>query len=785
MPTGGLFVLSPSAFPAGPRRAHSPKPSSDPSPLASAPRIGSSTGPNPSVLRFEYKSTPPSCSTSDIPSRRRASASFHLTLPFSFPQPTSLFSRSAVSTVARSRRLPVFPHTRRGLPQTLASRPFASKVVFGYATRRYPVNRSSHRDRCSSTSATALRLAWRRRACYTFPGAGLVSTDTPDPNVAQTSLANHVVTIYMPDHADSAGQNIDNESSSDQDPTPRASHDLWRLTPSLIDPNLYACNSGDYTPILGSNNFFSHPQAGELHTPPLVMAPGLGKPLLMPTTADGPQSGVTTIDRSGPQSFQTHQFYPFNPSIQGPRLQPYPTPPCLAHHDKSHGPTERDAPLGSSPSDSRMQSMATAVNAQTFASVTNGQPLPASAKKFRFHSTLNALTAMIKNAHEIPVAYLNKEQAYSLSITDTSGTIPVWPGTKYRTFVRVSFDDETRRQEPNEYWGFWKKRRGTNEALQRGGKLQAIEFAERCHGSGGDDQRTRIELETAFFDGFSVIWSPGLNGAPNVDIAVRFNFVSTDFSHSTGVKGILMRLCTKTTLVSPTPTPDTSPEICFCKIQVFRGRSGARRKLSDDAAPLRRSMKLKQQLCLSERGTEDPRKRQRGSRAAELQALHAMLNSTRDISVLSLRGDKLDDPDLYQVTLPSSVPSLDRTDGAEIWVKVAATDGLLLRFTPDTDEAGLSQAYLSHEANPSGIQRPHRQKWGLDASKIAMTSYVIQDGLEAEIDDDVVRELGEGQQTRLEVETTEQQRPSKGAKKSVDGLAEDGVAGGLVLRLKF
>ncbi len=66
-----------------------------------------------------------------------------------------------------------------------------------------------------------------------------------------------------------------------------------------------------------------------------------------------------------------------------------------------------------------------------------------------------------------------------------------------------------------------------------------------------------------------------------------------------------------------------------------------------------------------------------------------------------------------------------------------------------------------------------------------MTLYVIQDGLEVEINDDVVRELGEGQQMRLEVETTEQQRPSKGAKKSVDGSAEDGVAGGLVLRLKY
>ncbi|KFY15409.1 hypothetical protein V491_05692, partial [Pseudogymnoascus sp. VKM F-3775] len=101
-------------------------------------------------------------------------------------------------------------------------------------------------------------------------------------------------------------------------------------------------------------------------------------------------------------------------------------------------------------------------------------PLPASAEKFRFHVVLNAPTAMISNADEIPVTYLNKGQAYSVSIVDTQPMLPVPVGTRYRTFVRISFEDEQQRQRPASCWQLWKEGRGTNEAHQRGGKLQAV-----------------------------------------------------------------------------------------------------------------------------------------------------------------------------------------------------------------------------------------------------------------------------------------------------------------------
>ena len=49
---------------------------------------------------------------------------------------------------------------------------------------------------------------------------------------------------------------------------------------------------------------------------------------------------------------------------------------------------------------------------------------------------------MVKHADEVPVTYLNKGQAYSMTIIDTASPIPDELPLKYRTFVRISFDDE-------------------------------------------------------------------------------------------------------------------------------------------------------------------------------------------------------------------------------------------------------------------------------------------------------------------------------------------------------
>jgi hypothetical protein len=312
---------------------------------------------------------------------------------------------------------------------------------------------------------------------------------------------------------------------------------------------------------------------------------------------------------------------------------------------------------------------------------------------------------MIRQADEIPVTYLNKGQAYSMTIIDTSASAPAAVGVKYRTFVRVSFEDEQQRQRPAACWQLWKEGRGTNEAHQRGGKLQAVEYVDPNQGGDEETKKPRIELETASFDGFSVTWSPNaVTGTADCSVAVRFNFLSTDFSHSKGVKGIPVRLCAKTEIISPTSQDSAdvdTPEVCFCKVKLFRDH-GAERKLSNDVAHVKKTIdKLKQQIAQAETGVKDFGKRKRtgsmvtkgsgsgrpgkvqkhkrtwsmssqsstGCRAQAEEDLHLklrtmqdMFTSTRPVSVLYLKGYEQDDPHLFPVHLTGEPQDLTKVE---------------------------------------------------------------------------------------------------------------------------
>lgn len=311
---------------------------------------------------------------------------------------------------------------------------------------------------------------------------------------------------------------------------------------------------------------------------------------------------------------------------------------------------------------------------------------------------------MIKHSDEIPITYLNKGQAYTLNVVDTRGKQHPGP-VRYRTFVRVSFEDEQQRQKPAACWQLWKEGRGTNEAHQRGGRLQAVEYVESSHhGVGEDPSKPRVELESASFDGFCVTWSPP-NGAVECPIIVRFNFLSTDFSHSKGVKGIPVRLCAKTEMIAGRSgsTQASEPEVCYCKVKLFRDH-GAERKLSNDVAHVKKTIdKLNQQIAQIESGMRDLGKRKRAGSIArtstmdgrpgkvpkhrrtwsmssvtsnsgrgsaeedlhiKLMTLQDMFTSTRPASVLYLRGDPEDDADLYPVKMSSEI-QLIRTDSTE------------------------------------------------------------------------------------------------------------------------
>ena len=303
---------------------------------------------------------------------------------------------------------------------------------------------------------------------------------------------------------------------------------------------------------------------------------------------------------------------------------------------------------------------------------------------------------MTRTSDEIPVTYLNKGQAYTMSIVDSSPTVSPPSAARYRTTIRISFEDEQQRQRPSACWQLWKEGRGLAESHHRNGKLQAVEYVDPHPGAEDDPRRPRIELESASFDSFVVTWSPPITtGSSECAIAVRFNFLSTDFSHSKGVKGIPVRLCAKTQLISPA-TPQSDGEVCYCKVKLFRDH-GAERKLSNDVAHVKKSIdKLKQQISQAESGIKEFGKRKRtgsmigkglerpsklakhkrtwsvssggstGRNSMEddlhqkLAAVQDMFTSTRPVSVLYLRGLEGDDPDAYPVTLPGEPEDLTK-----------------------------------------------------------------------------------------------------------------------------
>jgi hypothetical protein len=505
-------------------------------------------------------------------------------------------------------------------------------------------------------------------------------------------------------------------------------------------------------------NTLYHNQAGDLHTPGMGMGIGigLGTPFSMPASELGVHPGPVMDFPSYGHALQPHPFQNYNPfgHPEQPQ-QPSYAPSTFVHQDTGYETMEQDG----SPMDEggRMESMESKLQHQSpTMSYQQRQyesslavPMSLLAEKFRFHVTLNAPTAMIKHADEIPVTYLNKGQAYSVSIVDTAPTLPIPPGTRYRTFIRISFEDEQQRQRPATCWQLWKEGRGTNEAHQRGGKLQAVEYVEATQPTESDDKRTRIELDTASFDGFSVIWTPGVSGMAECNIAVRFNFLSTDFSHSKGVKGIPVRLCAKTQTMSngsPHSTPD-SAEVAFCKVKLFRDH-GAERKLSNDVAHVKKTIdKLKQQIAQAETGMKDFNKRKRsgsistkvqpsqrpgkvqkhkrtwsmssassaGGRAPieedlhlKLQTMQDMFTSTRPVSVLYLRGAEEDDPDLHPVALPGEPLDLTKVDSREsvAWLqrssgRSSSTTGTSSLVSPSPSSISLRSQGLASSSMPA------------------------------------------------------------------------------------
>lgn len=301
---------------------------------------------------------------------------------------------------------------------------------------------------------------------------------------------------------------------------------------------------------------------------------------------------------------------------------------------------------------------------------------------------------MLRQTKEHPVTYLNKGQTYSLTVVDSKPPVKSVRLLKYRTFVRVTFEEQDQRSNPIASWQLWEEGRGLNEAYKRKIEPLAVEYVESLQESTRYHGNYQIQLEKASVDGFCVTWTADPNTKVlGCTIPLRFNFLSTDFSRSKGVKGVLVRLSAKTKSLHSEGEKELmehDSEMCYCVVKLFRDH-GAQRKTSNDVAHLKKKIeKLNKQIAVRELGSDSggpshaynptnvgqlnhpPQKRKwsmkpRKSKTtdndlyAELALMHELFSSAREVSVLRLRGDEQDDPDLHPVTLPRGTSTLSNS----------------------------------------------------------------------------------------------------------------------------
>ncbi|BFZ59236.1 hypothetical protein YB2330_000242 [Saitoella coloradoensis] len=334
-------------------------------------------------------------------------------------------------------------------------------------------------------------------------------------------------------------------------------------------------------------------------------------------------------------------------------------------------------------------------------------------ESFRFETVLRASTSMTKHPDEIPVTYLNKGHIYTFSIRDStpvSGRI-----LTYRSYARISFDEPAQRKRAAYAWRVWRDGRGGDNDKEAE-KMKAVicEGLSPRHGKGGRSIGFELEEDSVSFDGFAFRWTTS-RPEQQIDVDVKFNFLSTDFSHSKGVKGCTVRFCVKTEVLAdhamPIPPGMPTCEVVFCKVKLFRDK-GAERKLVNDTRHIEKVIaKLREKVRPVSAAVEKGKKkghgrshsfsvatgeddtahkagRKRGhkrdwsrctqasmfedevkmegdseeavaKRLDKAMELEAMFSSQKPSSLLYLRGDPEDDPDMFPVRVDKHAGEMD------------------------------------------------------------------------------------------------------------------------------
>ncbi|PLB45823.1 hypothetical protein P170DRAFT_429003 [Aspergillus steynii IBT 23096] len=420
-----------------------------------------------------------------------------------------------------------------------------------------------------------------------------------------------------------------------------------------------------------------HSPAGDLHTPMHECDSALGPTSPWGPAFDGQQSGHAAFHTNDAYQLEYFRRPTFPWRSSNPFFQPPTHPPRSFMLNGPNPDLDPLEPLQETPF----------TEAKHSALHTQSSP-------FRYQVILHTPTATYNKECEIPVTYLNRRQAYKISVVDTIPPITSSPTVRYRTHIRICFDDDKQRADPLMAWKLWVDGRGLAEARETGGNLAAVEFVDTKPNS-VDAAETFIELESSTVDGFCVAWtSDPQSGRLGCEMHVVFNFLSTDFSLSKGVKGAPVRLCAKTEVVSSEPglqnQSSSVSEISCCKVKLFRDH-GSERKITNDITQLKKAIqRVEESIAYSPTDGRSTSKRKRGklplvARGSEssvqqlaptdlhntqgppgtdtlavdedphkvLFVLRAMLSSSEPYSLLSLPCDERDDPDRFPLLFPN------------------------------------------------------------------------------------------------------------------------------------
>jgi hypothetical protein len=279
----------------------------------------------------------------------------------------------------------------------------------------------------------------------------------------------------------------------DLDPTPKASAQ-FRFTPSLLDPNSSAFAAfaaqppGYYTPTPGGSTMGF--QSYEL----AVNNPGFGTNTPDSMTHPSQNSLSSSIfqphlnmDHSHYMHFRPHPYAQDsyqNLSIPGSAVGGAGSESSPSNYSpETHSGAETTDPelYLATEVHSKFMNASLSRNADIY-----GQYHPLTYQdlysRFRFATTLHAATAMLRHSTDIPVTYLNKRQAYTVSVVDTSPAVQNKELKQYRTTVRIAFDEEDQRRTAPACWRLWKDGRGTLESGGNPDRLRAIDYGTFLYG---------------------------------------------------------------------------------------------------------------------------------------------------------------------------------------------------------------------------------------------------------------------------------------------------------------